>query len=170
LDAATALAESIIFGGGDEGSGGNRLIPSAALLSSHRSLTLQAPLAPQASSPPPLRRSVCNPSEPCSAAARTSLLGAARRGPANRRVDAEMAPRASRSSVPSHHQNVCQLTWALVLLTVPSVDNMEFDTSSLKAEVIIYCTLKVTARGSLTRIERDCSLIGTVNQGSFLLL
>jgi hypothetical protein len=36
--------------------------------------------------------------------------------------------------------------------------------------VRVHCTFKTTTKDSLTRIERDCSQMGTVNQSRFLLL
>jgi ribonuclease HI len=70
--------------------------------------------------------------------------------------DAEMAP-ADRGP----------LAWVPVRL---SVDNIEFDTSCLGTEVNMHGTFKLMTRDSLTRIERDGSPIGTVNQGRFRLL
>jgi hypothetical protein len=60
-----------------------------------------------------------------------------------------------------------QLTWAPVRL---SMDKVEFNTSSLEAGVRMQGTFKTAMKDSLTRIQRDCSLIGIVNQGSFWLL
>jgi hypothetical protein len=59
------------------------------------------------------------------------------------------------------------LAWAPVRL---SVDNIEFDTSCLCAAVTMHGPFKLTTKDSLTKIERDGSLIGTVNQGRFRLL
>ena len=59
------------------------------------------------------------------------------------------------------------LAWAPVRL---SVDNIEFDTSCLGAAVTMHGPFKLTTKDSLTKIERDGSLIGTVNQGRFRLL
>jgi hypothetical protein len=59
------------------------------------------------------------------------------------------------------------LTWAPVRL---SMDNIEFDTSSLGAAVRMHCTFMATMRDSVTRIEKNSSLICTVNQGLFSLL
>jgi hypothetical protein len=59
------------------------------------------------------------------------------------------------------------LTWAPVQL---SVSNIEIDDSCLRAEVLMHCSFTATSKDSLTRIERDGSLIGTVTQGRFRLL
>ena len=59
------------------------------------------------------------------------------------------------------------LTWAPVRL---SVDNIEFDTSSLGAAVRMHGTFTATTRDSVTRIEKNGSQIGTVNQGRFRFL
>ncbi len=59
------------------------------------------------------------------------------------------------------------LTWVPVRL---NVDNIEFDTSSLGAEVRMHGTFQATMRDSLTRIERDGSWICTVNQCRFRVL
>ena len=59
------------------------------------------------------------------------------------------------------------LAWAPIRL---SVDNIEFDTSCLVTEVTMHGAFKLTTKDSLTRIERDDSLIGTINQGRFRLL
>jgi hypothetical protein len=60
-----------------------------------------------------------------------------------------------------------QITWAPVWL---SVSKIKFDDSCLGAEMLMHSSFTATMKDSLTRIERDCSLIGTVTQGSFLLL
>jgi ribonuclease HI len=59
------------------------------------------------------------------------------------------------------------LTWAPVRL---SVNHVQFDDSCLDAEVRIHAAYKVTTKDSCTKIERDGSLIGTVNQCRFRLL
>ena len=59
------------------------------------------------------------------------------------------------------------LTWAPVRL---SVSNIEFDDSCLRAEVRMHGPFTATSKDSLTRIERDGGLIGTVTQGRFRLL
>jgi ribonuclease HI len=59
------------------------------------------------------------------------------------------------------------LTWAPVRL---SVSNIEFDDSCLRAEVRMHGSFTATSKDSLTRIERDGCLIGTVTQGRFRLL
>ncbi len=57
--------------------------------------------------------------------------------------------------------------WAPVRL---SVNNVQFDDSCLDAEVRIYAAYKELTKDSCTKIERDGSLIGTVNQCRFRLL
>jgi hypothetical protein len=52
------------------------------------------------------------------------------------------------------------LAWAPIRL---SVDNIEFDTSCLVTEVTMHGAFKLTTKDSLTRIERDDSLIGTIS-------
>ena len=59
------------------------------------------------------------------------------------------------------------LTWAPVRL---SVSNVQFDDSCLDAEVQVCAAYRITTRDSCTKIERDGSLIGIVNQGRFRLL
>jgi hypothetical protein len=51
-----------------------------------------------------------------------------------------------------------------------SVNHVQFDDSCLDAEVRIPAAYKVTTKDSCTKIERDGSLIGTVNQCRFRLL
>jgi hypothetical protein len=65
------------------------------------------------------------------------------------------------------HVDQGPLTWAQVLL---SVNNVQFDDSCLDAKVRIHAAYKVTTKDRCTKIERDCSLIGTVNQCRFRLL
>ncbi len=59
------------------------------------------------------------------------------------------------------------LAWVPVQLRV---DNIEFDTSCLGAAVTMHVPFKLKTKDSLNKIERDGSLIGTVNQGRFRLL
>ena len=59
------------------------------------------------------------------------------------------------------------LTWAPVRL---HVSNVQFDESCLDAEVQVCAAYRLVTRDRQTKIERDGSLIGIVNQGRFLLL
>ena len=59
------------------------------------------------------------------------------------------------------------LSWAPVRL---SVSNVQFDDSCLDAEVQVCAAYRLVTRDSCTKIERDGSLIGIVNQGRFRLL
>jgi hypothetical protein len=56
------------------------------------------------------------------------------------------------------------LTWDTVRL---SVDNFEFDTSSLDAEVLMHGSFKAITKHRRTRIEGDSCLIGTINQAHY---
>jgi hypothetical protein len=59
------------------------------------------------------------------------------------------------------------LSWVSVLL---SEQNIEFDTSFLETDENRHGDFKLTTKDSLARIERDGSLIGTINQGRLRLL
>ena len=59
------------------------------------------------------------------------------------------------------------LSWAPVRL---SEENIEFDTSCLETAEARHGDFRLMTKDSLTRIERDGSIIGTVSQGRFRLL
>ena len=59
------------------------------------------------------------------------------------------------------------LSWAPVRL---SEEHIEFDTSCLETAEARHGDFRLMTKDSLTRIERDGSIIGTVSQGRFRLL
>ena len=59
------------------------------------------------------------------------------------------------------------LSWAPLHL---SVENIEFDVGCLAQDTITCKEYAVTSRDGISRIEKDCLLLGTLNQSRFKLL
>ncbi len=59
------------------------------------------------------------------------------------------------------------LAWAPVRL---STEHVEFNTCSMETDVQVHWAFEIISKDGLTRIEKDRSLIGIVNQGRFKFL
>ena len=103
----------------------------------------------------------------------TDLVGIGRHAEATRgqllRLTLWLAPsiRDARAEV-TRQVDRGPLTWAPVRLNISS--NVQFDDSCLDAEVQVCAAYRLISRDRQTKIERDGTLIGIVNQGRFRLL